>query len=114
MPDSYIMFKKHFNIDLLSSFNKDLNYYFRELNNVYLLFLKFEDIKNWNEIINNNLPYKFVLKHENKTVDEFYEIVKKNIKFTKKELQPFLDCRKITFFYSNDEIDKIVKKFITN
>ena len=66
------------------------------------------------EIINNNLPYIFVLKHKNKTTDKFYKIVNTNLKFTKKELQPFLDCRKMTFFYSNDEIDKISKKFIAN
>ena len=114
IPYSCEMFKKHFNIDLLSSFEKNLNYYFNDINNVYLLFLKFEDIENWSEIINNNLPYKFVLKHESKTFDKFYEIVKTNSKFTKKEIQPFLDCRKMTFFYSNDEIDKILKKFIAN
>ena len=114
LPLSCNLFKKHFNIDLLSSFDKDLNYYFNDINNVYLLFLKFEDIKNWSEIINNNLPYKFVLKHANKTTDKYYEIVNTNLKFTKKELQPFLDCRKMTFFYSNDEINKISKKFIAN
>lgn len=114
LPQSCNLFKKHFNIDLLSSFDKELNYYFNDINNVYLLFLKFEDIKNWPEIINNNLPYKFVLNHANKTTDKFYEIVNTNLKFTKKELQPFLDCRKMTFFYSNDEIDKISKKLIAN
>ena len=108
------MFKKHFNIDLLSSFDKNLNYFFNDENNVCLLVLKFEDIKNWTEIINNNLPYKFVLKHKNKTVDRFYEKVKKRIKYTKEEIQPFLDSCKMTIFYSNDEIDKIEKKYITN
>lgn len=114
IPDSCEMFKKHFNIDLLSSFDKELNYYFNDINNVYLLFLKFEDIKNWSEIINNNLPYKFVLRHVNKTTDKFYEKVNTNLKFRKEALQPFLDCSKMTFFYSNDEIDKISKKFIAN
>ena len=114
LPLSCNMFKKHFNIDLLSSFDKDLNYYFNDKNNVYLLFLKFEDIKNWPEIINNNLPYKFTLKHANKTTDKFYEIINSKLKFTKKELQSFLDCPKMTFFYSNDEIDKISKKYIAN
>ena len=60
-PYSCEMLKKHFNIDLSSSFDKDLNYYFNDTNNICLLFLKFEDIKNWTKIINNNLPYKFVL-----------------------------------------------------
>jgi len=114
IPYSCEMFKKHFNIDLLSSFDKELNYYFNDINNVYLLFLKFEDIKNWSEIINNNVPYEFVLTHANKTTDEFYEIVNTNLKFTKEELQPLLDCSKMTFFYSNDEIDQISKKFIAN
>ena len=114
LPYSYNMFKKHYNIDLLSSFDKNLNYYFNETNNAYLLVLKFEDIQNWQEIINNNLPYKFILKYKNKTKDEFYEIIKKNIKFTKKELEPLLNCKKMTFFYSNDEINNLSKKFIVN
>lgn len=114
VPYSCIMFKKHFNIDLISSFDKDLNYYFNDTKNVYLLILKFEDIKNWNEIINNNIPYEFVLKWENKTKNIFYKKIKNNIKYTKKELQPFLDSRKIVNFYSNDEIEKIVEKFIIN
>ena len=46
IPYSHEMYKKHFNIDLLSCFDKELNYYFNNINNVYLLFLKFEDIKN--------------------------------------------------------------------
>ena len=113
MPYSCEIFKKHFNINLLSSFDKDLNYYFNNINNVYLLVLKFEDIKNWSDIINNNLPYKFVLEHVNKENDEFYKIVKTNLKFTKKEIQPLLNCRKMTF-YSNAEIDKISTEFILN
>jgi hypothetical protein len=114
LPYSYEMFFKHFNIDLLSSFDKDLNYYFNDMNNVCLLVLKFEDIKNWNEIINNNLPYKFTLKHENKRVNEFYQTIKENIKYSKKEFQSYLDCLLITIFYSNNEIDKLAKKFIKN
>ena len=113
-PYSYEMFKNHFNIDLTSSFNKELNYYFNDSTNVYLLFLKFEDINNWTKIINNKLPYKFILQHTNKTVDEFYEKTKKNIKYSKEELQPFLNCFKMTFFYSNDEINKLEKEFIIN
>jgi hypothetical protein len=114
IPYSCKMFKKYYNIDLISNFDKDLNYYFNDINNVYLLVLKFEDIKNWEKIINNNLPYKFVLTHHNKTDDKFYGIVKKNIKFTKKELEPLLNCDKMTFFYTNDEINNISKKFIVN
>jgi hypothetical protein len=114
LPLSCNLFKKHFNIDLSSTFDKNLNYYFNDDNNVYLLFLKFENIKNWSEIINNHLPYTFVLKHTNKTTNEFYNTVKTNLKFTKKEIQPFLDCPKMTFFYSNEEIDNISKKFTTD
>lgn len=114
LPYSCKMFKKHFNIDLLLVFDKKLNYYFNKINNVYLLFLKFEDIKNWEKIINNNLPYKFSLKHSNKTADEFYEIIKKNFKYTKKEIEPILESKKISYFYSDNEINFIKKNFILN
>tara|TARA_Y100000389_G_scaffold99354_1_gene96088 strand:+ start:15370 stop:15693 length:324 start_codon:yes stop_codon:yes gene_type:complete len=106
------MFKKHFNLDLSTTFDKKLGYYFKDANNIFLLVLKFENIKKWNEIINNHLPYKFALNHDNKTFNNFYERLKKNIKFTKKEIQPILDSYKINSFYSNDEIDKIDKNLI--
>lgn len=106
------MYKKHFDINLLSSFDKKLNYYFNDTNNVNLLFLKFENIEKWSEIINKHLPYKFVLKHRNKTVDPFYKKVKKQITFTEEEFLPFLDNEHFTSLYSNDEIDKVKKKYI--
>ena len=52
------------------------------------------------------------VKHKNKTNDKFYEIVKKNIKYTKEELQQLLDSYIMSCFYSNNEIDKIKEEFI--
>ena len=51
-PYSIKMYKKHFDIDLLSSFDNKLNYYFNNTNNCYLLFLKYENITEWPKIIN--------------------------------------------------------------
>lgn len=112
IPYSCEMFTKHFDIDLPSCFDKQTNYYFKETNQAYLLFLKFEDIQNWKETIHKHLPYKFVLKHENKTVDKYYQLVKQNITFTKEEIQPYLDSFKMTTFYSEEEIKELETRFI--
>ena len=77
-----------------------------------MLFLKFEDIQNWKETIHKHLPYKFVVKHENKTVDKYYQLVKQNITFTKEEIQPYLDSFKMTTFYSEEEIKELETRFI--
>jgi hypothetical protein len=103
-PYSIKMFKKHFNIKLPKYYDKNLKYYFNNKNSVNLLFLKFEDIDNWEEIINKNLPYKFKLKHYNKTTDKFYKDVKNYIVFTEEELKLILSYNSMNFFYSEDEI----------
>jgi hypothetical protein len=110
-PYSIEMYKKYFNIDLLSEFNNNLNYYFNDTNNCYLLFLKFENIKDWDKIINNLLPYKFTLTHQNKTTNLLYDNIKNKIKFTKEELQ-ILDNEIYMCFYTKNEIDKIRQKFM--
>tara|TARA_B110000208_G_C11775868_1_gene431999 strand:+ start:1158 stop:1967 length:810 start_codon:yes stop_codon:yes gene_type:complete len=112
-PYSIEMYKKHFNIDLLSKFNNKLNYYFNDTNNCYLLFLKFENIADWTKIINDLLPYNFVLLHENKTTNTHYNKVKQKIKFTEKELQ-LLNSKIVRCFYTKGEIDKIKQQFIKN
>jgi hypothetical protein len=111
-PYSIEMYKKHFDIDLLSEFSREKNYYFNDSHNIILLFLKFENITEWNKIINYHLPYKFVLNHNNKTTHPFYENIKQNLKFTKEEIQLFLDHDYVNCFYTNDEIDKIKQHFI--
>jgi len=111
-PYSIKMYKKHFDIDLLSDFNKNLHYYFNDSNNIILLFFKFENITEWTKIINHHLPYKFILTHNNKTTHQFYENIKQKIKFTKEEIQLFLDNKYINSFYTNNEIDKIKQQFI--
>ena len=108
-PYSVSMYKKHFNIDLFNKFNIDKNYYYNETDKCHLLFLKFEDIKNWQEIINKVLPYKFKLKHANKNNDKLYNKCKRIIKYTKNELK-ILENKTHKCFYTKDEIDLINKK----
>lgn len=111
-PYSIEMYKKHFDIDLLSEFSKQKNYYFNDNNSVTLLFLKFENITEWNKIINYHLPYKFILNHNNKTTHKFYDYIKQNIKFTKEELELFYFHEYVNCFYTNDEINKIKHHYI--
>ena len=114
-PYSIEMYKKHFDIDLLSEFNKKNKYYYNDSNNITLLFLKFENITEWTKIINYHLPYKFVLIHNNKTTHRLYENIKQKIKFTKEEMiQLSLDNKYVNSFYTNGEIDKIKQRFVKN
>ena len=98
-PYSIEMFKKHFNIDLLKNFDKNINYYFNNQYSINLLFLKFENIEEWSNIINKHLPYKFNLKHRNKTEDILYDKVKKNLKFDKKEFDEILKVKHFNHLY---------------
>jgi hypothetical protein len=108
-PYSVSMYKKHFNIDLFNEFNIYKNYYYNETDTCHLLFLKFEDIKNWQKIINKVLPFKFKLKHANKNNDTLYNKCKNKIKYTKNELK-ILENETHKCFYTKKEIDLIYKK----
>ena len=105
------MYKKHFNIDLINCFDKTINYYFNDKNDVYLLLLKYENITEWSNIITNHLPYKFVLKHSNNGVNSKYIQVKQKINFTKEEIQIILDNDMIKYFYTDNEIKNIYNTF---
>jgi len=109
---SISMYKKHFDIDLISNFNLKQDYYFNNTKKCYLLLLKFENIINWETIINNCLQYKFILKHTNKTKNIKYKKVKKNIKFSRDVFKLLYDREEIACFYSNNEINKIKEKYI--
>jgi len=108
-PYSVSMYKKHFNIDLFNEFNIYKNYYYNETDTCHLLFLKFEDIKNWQKIINKVLPVKFKTKHANKNNNKLYNKCKRKIKYTKNELK-ILENETHKCFYTKNEIDLIYKK----
>lgn len=110
-PVSIDMYQKHFNIDLTWVFDKKLNYFFSETHDCFLLFLKFENIQNWQKIINKTIPYEFTLYHSNKGTHSKYNIIKNNLFFTGNEIT-ILDNYIFKSFYTKEEILKMKHKYI--
>tara|TARA_Y100000589_G_scaffold329858_1_gene377747 strand:- start:838 stop:1743 length:906 start_codon:yes stop_codon:yes gene_type:complete len=132
---SFNMYRKHFKFDITKHFNSKKGYYFNELKNVYLLLLRYENIKSWN-IVNKLSLYKFNLEkgtkfmyeynrlkqliiHENRTQEEkiflkfktkYSNITHKKLKFTNTELNqiynPFFSS-----FYTQNEKNEFIKKY---
>ena len=86
MDDIYSIknWKLKFNIDLLKEFNKRENYYYNELSNCKLLFIRFEDINDRVDVF-KNLGYNYTINHKNKNINDDYMYIKNNIKFTDTE-----------------------------
>jgi len=105
--ESISIYKKYFKIDLLKDFDKNKKFYFKEHSKAKLLFLRFDDIKDREDIF-KNIGYEFKNKKLNENLDDkvkkIYDDVKENITFNKEELEKIYDvkCKKIwdvTKFY---------------
>jgi len=110
LPYSQEMYKKHFGIDLCNSFDLNKNYFFNKNKKCILLFIKYENIENWEILINQLLDYKFVLSHSNKTLNFDYRQIVNNLKF-KKETINFLENPDFLKFFTENEINKIKNDF---
>ena len=95
---------KHFSIDISQIFNVKEKYIYRELNNVKLLFLRYEDIEIFSHIF-TSIGYNYIRCHENKGIYD------KKHSFSEKQLDDIYDNKYIKLFYSSDEINNFRKKF---
>ena len=108
------MWKKHFNIDLKSIFDKKRGYCYSSQPSCNLLLLRYENINDWKEIF-NDIGYHFVPNHINNTRNKshniplYYDYVLKNISFQKKDLERIYFRYKS--FYTEDELDIFYKKW---
>ena len=96
------MWKKHFNINLLDLF-KNKKYIFYETNNTKLLFLRYEEINDRQNIL-NNINYDFVDKKLNITNSHCennlnYDYIKKHLKFTKEEFNNIFKLNAKILYY---------------
>tara|TARA_A100001015_G_C15035490_1_gene735980 strand:+ start:3111 stop:3527 length:417 start_codon:yes stop_codon:yes gene_type:complete len=109
---AYENYKLNFNIDLEKDFDKNKNYYYKDLKDVKLLLLKFEDIKNWETIFKDNLNININLNNNvNKKDKNMYNLYK-NIKFSNSELDRIYNNKVFKIFYSKDEINNLKNKFL--
>lgn len=114
IPYSIKMWQKHFELDLITNFNKDMSYYYNSDNSCKLLLLKFENIKEWNRILNNLFPYyRFILNHKNNNLNKSYSIIKKTIRFSEEEIDSQLyNADWIKSFYKMSTLDEIKQKYV--
>jgi hypothetical protein len=107
--------KSHYGIDILSAPIKDKKYFYTEIPNVVkLLYLRYENIKMSNTII-NSIGYNFSLQHYNKTsyrhtYSDLYNTYKNTFKFDKNFLIQAYDQDWIKSTYSQEEINELIKK----
>ena len=107
------MWKKHFNINLLDLF-KNKKYIFYETNNTKLLFLRYEEINDRQNIL-NNINYDFVDKKINITNSHCknnlnYDYIKKHLKFTKEEFDNIFKLNAKILYY--DKLKFFENKYI--
>lgn len=107
--------KKYFDIDITSEFDSKRKLIYHELNNVKLLFIRFNEIDLRPKLF-KQLGYKYVNTYLNKTSDnpdlaEIYEYTKSNIGFYKRELDQIYDNPCVRFFFTNGEISIWKKKY---
>jgi len=107
--------KKYFDIDITSEFDTNRKLIYHELNNVKLLFIRFNEIDQRPKLF-RQLGYKFVNTFLNKTSDnpdlaDIYEYTKSNLKFYKRELDEIYDNPCVRYFFTNGEITLLKKKY---
>lgn len=102
--ESINAWKKHFNIDITKIFNFKEKYIYKELNNVKLLFLRYEDIED-RETIFKSIGYNYITAHSNKG------IYKKKHSFSERQLSNTYSNKFIKYFYSIDEINIFKKQY---
>jgi hypothetical protein len=102
----------HFNIDILENFNK---YKYYDLENVRILFIRFEDIDD-RPVIFESIGMTYIPTKSNETlsiskVRDIYKFVNDNIYFTESELNTIYDHPVVKQIYSPDEISTFRKKY---
>ena len=106
--------KSYYNIDILTEFNPEKQYFYTNLINksIQLLFLRYENIEQHKDII-NNIGYSFTNKSINKTCSrtkfrESYKQAKEQIKFSRNDLEKWYSSQQVVFFYTSKEIEHFI------
>lgn len=104
--ESIKMWNKHFNIDITKIFIPHNKFLYKELPNVKLLFIRYEEITDRQDVL-KKLGYNYTVLHKNKG------LYKKNmLTYSKKELDNIYSQKYVKTFYSNNEIYNFKKKFL--
>jgi hypothetical protein len=92
----------------MAEFNKSAHYFYKEIENVKLLFLKLEDVKNWPSIIKDaGYQYENIISNDatkSKFSDLYSEIVAK-FRLSEEDLDKIYQNSVIESLYSQNEIN---------
>lgn len=103
-----LKWKSYFSVDLMAEFNKSAHYFYKEIENVKLLFLKLEDVKNWPSIIKDaGYQYENIISNDatkSKFSDLYSEIVAK-FRLSEEDLDKIYQNSVIESLYSQNEIN---------
>lgn len=109
-----LKWKSYFSVDLVSEFNKSENYFYKELEDVKLLFLKLEDVKNWPSIISDaGYYYENIISNDatkSKFSDLYAEVVAK-FRLSEEDLNKIYQNNLIESLYSQNEINSFKLKW---
>ena len=114
----YTDFNNNLNINIFEKqfdFKKKYNLY-NISSDIILITLRFEDINNWANILNNIFLQNIKLVNCNltnkKKIYNLYIEFKKKYKYSESEINYIKNIDFMTYFYSNDEIDSFISKYI--
>jgi hypothetical protein len=109
-----IKWKSYFSVDLIAEFKKTSNYFFKDLKDAKLLFLKLEDVNNWPSIIEiAGYHYENIISNDatkSKFSDFYTEIVSK-FSLSEEALNRIYDDRFVESFYNECGIDAFKEKW---
>lgn len=109
-----VKWKPYFSVDVVADFNLTSNYFFRELPQVNLLFLKLEDVKNWPSIIKlTGYNYENIKSNDatKSKLSDFYTEVVSKFSLSEQELNQIYDDKFIDAFYTTSEINAFKDKW---
>ncbi|MBB20653.1 MAG: hypothetical protein CMP20_14520, partial [Rickettsiales bacterium] len=103
-----LKWKSYFSVDLIAEFDKTSHFLYKELEDVKLLFLKLEDVKNWPSIIKNaGYQYDNIISNDatkSKFSDLYSEVVAK-FRLPEDDLNKIYQNSLVESLYSQNEIN---------
>ena len=104
------------NVNIFSDdFDFKKKYAIYETPNITTIILRFEDIKEWNNIFGNiftdNINIKTLNLTNNKPIYNLYNDFKKNYKYSNEEINLIKSIDFMKKFYTQTEIDTFIKKY---
>ena len=107
--------KKFFEKELRHTFNPHNKYLYYNLDNVKIMFLRFEDIQMREKIFAdagyNHINEMYNVTENNPDVTNLNNFIKTNITFNEKELRRIFENKKVRIFYTSEELEGFKEKY---